>query len=144
MCLQRPALKTEDCFSTVVAICRAREASIPLREQSLRTMGMIAIARPDLLLQDQSRSLLTAALKESSDFRLTRAALSLLLDLLKYEERSALREQSKAAKSAQQRGKKAASSGINTQNGEKDALSAGNCVVRVIILQALQFVLVDH
>ena len=130
--LQEQPISADLCASECLTICQAKRADVLMREQALRTLGMIAIARPVIALSDSVRGVVADSLSLAAELPMKRVALHNILDLLKSEERELVSHQrvkeSTQAKSS--RKGKHKPEHVAAVNGEGDALSTSSTVLQ--------------
>ena len=130
--LQGPPISANLCVSECLAVCRAKRADVLMREQALRTLGMIAIARPVIALSDSVRAVVADSLSSAAELPMKRVALHNILDLLKLEERELVWHQrvKESAQTKSSRKGKHKPEHVAAVNGEGDALSTSSTVLQ--------------
>lgn len=86
--LQGPPLNLHTYFGAIASICLAQKADLAMREQALRSLGMLGLAKSEILLSNTFRKALSNALNANADPRMQRAGLGVVLELLKAESTS--------------------------------------------------------
>ena len=131
--LQGQPISADSCVSQCLTICQAKRADVLMREQALRTLGMIAIARPVIALSDGVRGVVADSLSSAAELPMKRVALHNILDLLKSEERELVSHQrvKESAQAKSSRKGKHKPEHVAAVNGEGDALSTSSTVLQV-------------